>query len=163
MAKAKSIYLVALALGMLLAPAGAEARPKVATPQQRITEQYMRLVSTTTCADYNIIETRMSSPVLPGFVEWYLGSLIKVENQETIIEGVAIYCIDPAHAAVTLEQATSAIYDAATTPNLTPEDGKKLQDEVRQQGAYAIIASPTSTEAQKWVAYRVLLDKDPVY
>jgi hypothetical protein len=146
--------IVCASVFMLLAPTMAEARPAAPSAQD------MQLLATATCAQFIGLEALKGedpkrSPLLHHFVAWRLAYWPKLDAGR-LAGAVAIYCTDPDHAAVTLEQATGAIYDAATTPNLTPADGKKLQEQVQKETLISVLSSPYSNEAQRWVAAHVL-------
>jgi hypothetical protein len=136
---------------VLLAPAVAEARP-AAMP----TAQDMQLLGTATCAEFIGIEKMLGEApkdnlALRRWVVWRHPGLndpgLKI-NSGLIARGVAIYCTDQAHAAVTLEQATGAIYDAAW------EQATKVPTarDVKAQALVEVLSSPYATESQRWVA-----------
>ena len=111
MAKAKSIYLVALALGMLLAPADAEAR--------QASTQYVQDMQGATCADFLFVMKTADRIAgdgynhrLRGWVEWRYPGFADVEF---IVSMVASDCTDPARASVTLEQDAAEVYHMAMT------------------------------------------------
>jgi hypothetical protein len=78
-------------------------------------------------------------------------------DAEAIADGVAIYCMDPDHAAVTWEQATLAIYAIAVTP---AQDGAALQREAKKQALIQVMTDPSATDARRWVAAHELLLMD---